>query len=204
VYRSIRFNTLLYYALKKISVEVRIMEFKEVIQTRKSIRSFTDQVVEENKIEYVLECARQAPSWANKQCWRFIVVKDKETIGKLAKTSVINHWLKTVPCIIIACADPTESGSRNEMDYFLVDVAIAFEHLILAATDVGLGTCWIGGFDEHSIKELLEIPKRIKIVGITPLGYASINRGIGDRVNKLFTRGTTRKSLAEIVHYERW
>ena len=75
----------------------------------------------------------------NKQCWRFIVIQNKETIEQIAKTSLINRWLKTAPVLIVACADPTESGSNMILiEYYMVDVSIAFEHLILAATDVGI------------------------------------------------------------------
>ncbi len=180
------------------------MEFRDVIEQRRSIRSFTSQPVDDATLTYILECAQKAPSWANKQCWRFIVIRNKETINQIAKTNVINHWLKTAPCLIIACGDPTESGSRNDMQYYLVDVAIAFEHLILAAADIGLGTCWIGGFDEQKIKHLLEIPKRIKVVAFTPVGYPSEKPSVRENMIKFFARSTTRKSLAEVVHYEKW
>jgi len=79
------------------------MEFSDVIKSRTSIRNYIDKEVEEEKIKYVLECARWAPSWVNKQCWRFIVVRDKETIKALSKTSIINRWLKTAPVVIVSC-----------------------------------------------------------------------------------------------------
>ncbi|MEM0467403.1 MAG: nitroreductase family protein [Candidatus Thermoplasmatota archaeon] len=180
------------------------MEFRDVIEQRKSIRSFSDQPVDEATLTYILECAQKAPSWANKQCWRFIVIRNKEIIQQVAKTSVVNHWVKTAPCLIIACGDPTESGLHNDMQYFLVDVAIAFEHLILAATDVGLGSCWIGGFDEQKIKDLLEIPKRIRVVAFSPIGYPSAKPSLREKAIKVLARTTARKSLAEIVHYEKW
>lgn len=140
----------------------------------------------------------------NKQCWRFIVIKNKETIEKIAKTSLINRWLKTAPLIIIACADPTESGTHNNIDYYTVDVSIAFEHLILAATDAGLGACWLGDFNEEKIKETLEIPKRIRVVALTPLGYPADKKGIIATTVKIITNREKRKSLDEIVHYEHW
>jgi nitroreductase len=140
----------------------------------------------------------------NKQCWRFIVIKNKETIEKIAKTSLINRWLKTAPLIIIACADPTESGTHNNIDYYTVDVSIAFEHLILAATDAGLGACWLGDFNEEKIKETLEIPKRIRVVALTPLGYPADKKGIIATTVKIITNREKRKSLDEIVHYEYW
>ena len=180
------------------------MEFSDVIKSRTSVRDYSDKEVEDEKITYVLECARLAPSWINKQCWRFIVIKNKETIALIAKTSLINRWLKTAPVLVIACADPTVSGTYNNIEYFTVDVSIALEHLILAATDVGLGTCWIAGFQEEKVKELLEIPKRIRIVALTPLGYPVGTKGIAETITKTLLKAKKRKTLDEIVHHEHW
>ena len=180
------------------------MQFKDVIINRKSIRDYQKTTIEPEKIEYILDCARRAPSWANTQCWRFIVIKDPATIQALSKVSLINRWLKQAPCIIIACADTTISGNKNNIDYYTVDVAIAFEHLILAATDQGLGTCWIGGFNEKKIKELLGIPPRVKVVAMTPLGYPTEKTSNSDKLKKTLIRSTKRKSLAELVHNEKW
>lgn len=180
------------------------MEFADVIKSRSSVRRYTEKEVEDEKITYVLDCARLAPSWENKQCWRFVVIKNKETITALSKTSLINNWLKTAPVIIVACADPTESWTHNEIDYYIVDIAIALEHLILAATDAGLGTCWIVDFNELKVKELLEIPKRIRIIAFTPLGYPADIKKITDSILRIFVKQGKRKSLDEIVHNERW
>lgn len=180
------------------------MQFSDVIKSRTSIRNYISKEVEDEKIKYILECARWAPSWVNKQCWRFIVVRNKETIKALSKTSIINRWLKTAPVIIVACGDPESSGVHNDIEYYAVDVAIAMENLILAATDVGLGTCWIGSFDEKKVKEILGIPNRIKVVTLTPLGYPAEKKGIIGTITKIFTRSTKRKGLDEIVRYEKW
>ena len=180
------------------------MEFIDVIKSRRSIRDYSDRNVEDDKIEYVLECARLAPSWMNKQCWRFVVVREREGIEALAKASIINRWLRKVPVILVACADPLSSSKKNDMEYFEVDVAIAMEHIILAATDLGLGSCWIGGFDEKKVKKTLEIPPRIRVVALTPLGYSVQNEGILEKGRKIIARSTKRKSLREIVRYEKW
>ena len=180
------------------------MEFYNVITKRKSTRSFQSRNVEEEKIAFLLECARQAPSWANKQCWRFIVVTDPDTIRALARTSLINRWLKHAPCITVACGDPNESGVNSNIAYFTVDISIAFEHLILAATDVGLGSCWIGRFDEQKVKEILFIPPRIRVVGMTPIGYPMDQVTLREKTVKKVIRSTSRKQLKEIVHYEKW
>jgi len=180
------------------------MEFEGVIKTRASIRDYLDKPVEDEKINFVLECARLAPSWANRQCWHFIVVKDKKSIEDLSKTSIINRWLKGVPVIIVACGDPQKSGSRNGIDYFIVDVSIALENLVLGATSAGLGTCWIAGFDEKKVKEILLIPEAIRVVALTPLGYPSEKNRFVGKLIKFVTQGKKRKSLDKIVHENKW
>src|SRR5512137_2353416 len=105
------------------------MEFSDVIKFRTSARDYSDKAVEDNKITYILECARFAPTWMNKQSVRFIVIKNKETISLIAKTSLINRWLKTAPVLIIACADPTVNDTQKNMEYSIIDASIALEHL---------------------------------------------------------------------------
>jgi len=184
------------------------LEFFEVIQKRKSYRNFSSQPVEQDKIYKVLDAARLAPSWQNRQCWRFVVVQDKENIKKIGQlrpfTYNINFFLRNVPVIIVACANPKDSGHRHGIDYYLVDTAIAMEHLVLAATDLGLATCWIGAFDEQMIKDVLEIPDDIRIVALTPLGYAAEKPNIIDKVSKIVAKGRTRKNLEEIAYFEHW
>jgi len=180
------------------------MEFKEVIRKRHSVRSYTTNPVDDTCICQLLDDAHLAPSWMNKQCWHFIVIRDADIKNELAKTGVINRWLKQAPVIIIACADPHESGNKNGMDYYLVDVAIAMDHLVLSATNLGLGTCWIGDFKEEKIKSLCDIPPRIKVVALTPLGYPSKENTIRDYSRKIIVRSTKRKSLQEIVHWDHW
>ena len=113
-----------------------IMEFMDVVATRKSVRSYADKPVEEEKLVKVFEAVRLAPSWANKQCCKYIVVKDKTKIKELA--GGLNGWLKEAPIIVVACADPKDSGDRNGINYYLVDVGISMQQLVLAATDVAL------------------------------------------------------------------
>lgn len=180
------------------------MEFESVIKSRESIRNYSDKKVEDEKIDFMLECTRLAPSWANKQCWQFVVIKDKKTIEKLSKTSLINRWLKNVPVIIVACGDPKQSGFRNDMHYFLVDVSIALEHLVLAARDKGLGTCWIGAFDEKKVKEILKIPENIRVVAFTPVGYPKGKKGFGGKLRKIVVKGKKRKSLDKMIHNNKW
>ncbi len=178
------------------------MEFMDVVAARKSVRSYADKEVEEEKLTKILEAARMAPSWANRQCWSYIVVKEKAKIEELAGR-LINSWLKKAPVIVVACGNPKKSGSQNGMDYYLVDVAISMEHLILAATDLGLGTCWIGAFNEAKVKQILEIPENIKVVALTPIGYPA-DEGRGSKMLKRIIGSSNRKPMEEIVHHNKW
>ena len=123
------------------------MEFMNVVAARKSVRSYVDKPVEEEKLSKVLEAARLAPSWANRQCCNYIVVKDKTKIQELA--GGFNGWLKQAPVIVVACADPKGSGAHDGMNYYLVDVGVYLQQLVLAATDVELGTCGLGSPSCH-------------------------------------------------------
>ncbi len=183
-------------------LEVQKMEFMDVVAARKSVRSYADKPVEEEKLTKILEAARLAPSWANKQCCKYIVVKDKTKIDALSSTFI--SWMKQAPVVLVACADPKDSGSRNGMDYYLVDVGISTQQAVLAATDLGLGTCWIGGFDEGKIKRALSIPENIKVVALTPLGYPVDKEGFGAKMIKVLAGTGKRKPLEETVHREKW
>jgi len=180
------------------------MNVDEVIRQRKSIRSFQQKPVPDEVLESLVDTAHQGPSWMNKQCWHFIIVKETITIQEIARAGIINRWLKQAPALIIACADPHLSGTREGLPYFLVDTAIAMDHLILSATEKGLGTCWIGSFDEKKMKSLLGIPPRIRIVAFTPVGYPKEKESLGDRFRSGVVRSTKRKSLSEILHWNQW
>jgi nitroreductase len=177
------------------------MDFKDVVGNRKSIRSYSNQIVEEEKLTGILEAARIAPSWANKQCCNYIVVKDKAKIEALA--GMFFSWIKEAPIMLAACADPKESGVRNGMDYYLVDVGISMQQLVLAATSEGLGTCWIGAFDEAKVKKVLEVPENIKVVALTPVGYPA-EESTKIKIGKKLIGAGKRRSLEEMVHKEKW
>jgi len=149
------------------------MEFMEVISKRRSIRKYKADPVSKDDIDYILESARLAPSWANSQCWKFIVVTDQDVKNEIAKAG--NNWIARAPIIIVACADPTKPGTKGDQPYYMLDIGIAMEHLILAAADKGLGTCWIGAFDENMVKKVLGVPDRMRVVASTPLGYPDEN-----------------------------
>lgn len=160
-----------------------------------------DKPVEEEKLTEILEAARLAPSWANKQGCNYVVVKNKATIKELAWD--FNSWISEAPILLAACIDPKDSGSHNDMDYYLVDAAISMEHVVLAAANVGLGTCWIAGFDEAKTKRMLGIPGSVRVVALTPLGYPA---PISERSKTVreFVKASKRKPLEAIVHKEKW
>jgi nitroreductase len=177
------------------------MEFMDVITSRKSVRAFLGKAVEEEKLMKILEAARLAPSWGNKQGRKYVVVKNKATINEIALG--FTSWLSEVPVLLAACIDPKDSGSHNNMDYYLVDVGISTQQLVLAATNLGLGTCWVSGFDEAKVKKVLEIPANVRVVALIPLGYPA---PISERSKEIqeFVRSSKRKPLEEMVHREKW
>ena len=173
------------------------MNLLEIIQQRRSLRTYLDKPVEQTKLDYILEGARLAPSWKNLQCWRFIVVKDlKLRTGITAAFTEGNPGRKAIvqaPVVIVLCALPNESEVWEDKDFTMLDAGLAMEHLILAATELGLGTCWQGMFTEETVKGVLDIPEGIRVVAMTPLGYPAEER-----------RPRPRKELNEIVFYEGW
>ncbi|OPX59737.1 MAG: malonic semialdehyde reductase [Methanobacterium sp. PtaB.Bin024] len=169
------------------------MEFEDLIQERYSVRSYQSRPVEDEKLEAVLDAARLAPTAANKQPFRLIVVK---TEGKKDQMKRIYHgdWFSEAPLVICACSVKSESWTRRDgRNYVDVDVTIAMDHLILQATELGLGTCWIAAFDAEAAREILKIPEGVEPLLFTPLGYPADE--IGPK---------SRKELDELVHYEEW
>lgn len=170
------------------------MEFMDLVKKRRSIRRYLPTPISDQDLKDILKAARLAPSWSNRQCWRYIIVTDQIIKNKLAEAGRACKWINKAPVIIVACADPKASGHKPGMDYFMLDIGISFEHLILAATNLGLGTCWIGGFDEKMAKEALGVPSEIRVVAYTALGYPDEKKG------EIFDR----KPLRDICFYERY
>jgi len=169
----------------------------KVISDRRSIRKYKDAPVELEKIKQVLNAARLAPSWKNMQCWRFLVLTDPARRACLLEAFPDDNpgkrAIATAPCVIVVCADPSESGVENGIEYFIADTAIAFEHLCLAAQGLGLGTCWMGWYNEAAIKSALDIPQQIRVIGMTPLGYPDQE-----------PRPRPRKEVSQIAFFENW
>ena len=173
------------------------MDIFQVFRDRRSIRKYQDRPVEADKLEQVLEAARLAPSWKNLQCWRFLIIDDSEKKKALFKAFPEGNpgtkALATAPIVIVVCADPSASGVENGIEYYVADTAIAFEHLCLAAYALGLGTCWMGWFDEAAVRKSLDIPTSFRVLGVTPLGYPDQE-----------PKARPRKELAEIAFYNQW
>jgi nitroreductase len=173
------------------------MELFQTIRERRSIRKYQATPVEDEKLRQILDAARLAPSWKNMQCWRFLVISEGAKKARLAAAFPEDNpgykALLQAPLIIVVCADPAESGVENGIDYFVADAAIAFTHLCLAAQALGLGTCWMGWYDEARLKVAAGVPENFRVVGVTPLGYPDQE-----------PKARPRKELHEIAYLEEW
>ena len=169
------------------------MEFRELIKRRYSVRAYKPDMVEEDKLGQVLGAARLAPTAANRQPIRLVVI---HTAGREAELRRIydRGWFVQAPLIICACGIPAQSWVRCDgKNYNDVDVAIAMDHLVLAAADLGLGTCWVAAFNPPAAREVLGLPGDVEPIAFTPLGYPADQ-----------PRPKERKALSELVRYERW
>ncbi|MGD2175716.1 MAG: nitroreductase family protein [Candidatus Brocadiaceae bacterium] len=147
------------------------MEVFEAIKRRRSVRSYRDTDVEQEKLEQVLEAGRLAPSASNRQEWRFVVVRDAELRRQLIDAANGQQFVGQAPVVIVACAAEHDHLMPCGHPSFLVDVAIAIDHMTLAARELGLGTCWIGAFDPAEVRRILGIPDTVEVVELLPLGY---------------------------------
>ena len=168
------------------------MDLMQAIRARRSIREYLDRPVEEEKLLAVLEAGRLAPSARNMQDWKFIVVKDAATRRRLAEAARDQQFVGQAPVVIAACGTSDLVMTCGQPAY-AIDVAIALDHMTLAAASLDLGTCWIGAFYEDQVKAILGVPPEIRVVALLPLGYP---------VEEPAAR--PRKNLDEIVAREHW
>ncbi|MBH1940824.1 nitroreductase family protein [Mobilitalea sibirica] len=169
------------------------MTFLDLAKKRYSVRKYMDKEIEKEKIMDILEAGRYAPSAVNFQPLHFIVITDSEIKKKIYETYP-RPWFQTAPVIIIACGDHSKSWKRKDnKDHCDIDVAIAIDHMTLAATDLGLGTCWICAFDAKLCHELLDLPEHLEVVALLPLGYPEEEEHNKEKV---------RQSLEDIVSWE--
>ena len=171
------------------------MDVFETIKRRRSIRAFKNIDVPKETIEKLIDAARWAPSAGNIQPWEFIIVRNPEIKRKLAEAALNQTFIEEAPVVIVVCADCERSsrgyGSRGATLYCIQDTAAAIQNIHLAATALGLGTCWIGAFREEPVKKLLKIPDGVRPVAIIPVGYPAEQPS-----------PRPRRPLNEIVHYE--
>ncbi|MEO0083574.1 MAG: nitroreductase family protein [candidate division WOR-3 bacterium] len=169
------------------------MEFYDVIKQRCSVRAYKPTPIDDNVLERILEAGRLAPSAKNIQPWKFIVVKDPKIKQELVVACRNQEFIAQAPIVICAVALEKIAWGRmgGYWSSYPVDVAIALEHIILAATNEGLGTCWIGAYDESAVKKILNIPDDVKVIALTPLGYPAQE-----------TSPRPRKPLSEITSFD--
>jgi nitroreductase len=167
------------------------MELKDVIKKRESVRAYMDKPIPEDKLRNVLEAARLAPSGSNRQDMRLVVVRDAKKRKALTRAANNQRFVGEAPVVIAAVSTNPERVMSCGVPSHPVDLAIAVDHITLAAVDEGLGTCWIGLFSQEQVKNILGIPDKYKVVALLPLGFPKKEGGI-----------KSRKSLDDIVCYE--
>jgi nitroreductase len=167
------------------------MDVFDAITKRKSIRKYHKTQIEDEKLNKILESARIAPSAANRQEWKFIVVKNQKIRDKLVGAANGQTFIGQAPITIVACSTESEKVMPCGQYAYTVDLSIAVSFMVLEATELGLGTCWLGAYDEIAVKNILEIPEDIRVVAMLTMGYS--DNGYVD---------TPRKAIDEIVCYE--
>jgi nitroreductase len=169
------------------------MEFQELIRQRYSVRAYKSEPVDRAKLDRVLEAAILAPTAANRQPFRLLVIKTAGRVQELRRVYRA-EWFTQAPLVICACGLPEEGWTRSDgKGYTDVDVAIVMDHLILAAANERLGTCWIGAFDAEAASEVLGLPEGVEPIALTPLGYADDS-----------PRPKRRRLMEELVKHDRW
>ncbi len=169
------------------------MDVLEAIQKRISVRAYQDKAIPEEKLRVILEAARLAPSARNSQDYQLIVVKDEKIRKELAADDISEPFIDTAPVVIVAVALKPEYIMPGGIPAHPVDIAIAIDHITLVAVKEGLGSCWIGGFKQEKVREILAIPDKYKVVVLLSLGYPAEDPG-----------RKARKPLREITSYDRF
>jgi len=169
------------------------MEFKSLIQHRYSVREYKPDPIDPVVLQQVLEAARLAPTAANRQPFRLIVIHTEDKHEEL-NCNYARDWFVNAPIVICACGIPEQGWVREDgKSYIDVDIAIVMDHLSLAAAELGLGTCWIASFDVGAVREILNIPENVEPLIFMTLGYPADE--IGEK---------ERKPLSELINYDLW
>jgi nitroreductase len=172
------------------------MEFDEVIKKRRSIRKYQAKKVELSKISQIIDAARLAPSSGNLQNWSFVVVEKQDKKNELAVAALQQFWMQN-PTLIIVCSRlgniRKHYQTRGEMLYSIQNCAAAIENMLLKAAELGLGSCWVGAFDENAAKRILKIPDEIRVQAIVTVGYSAEKN-----------EAPPRYRLGDLTHFEQW
>ena len=169
------------------------MNVMDAIKARRSIRSYQDKPVESDKLQQILEAARLAPSASNRQDWKFVVVQDPATRQALVSACHNQKFVGQAPVVIAACSTNPARTMASGQSAAAVDLAIAVDHMTLAAVELGLGTCWIGAFDAPAVAGLLGIPSDAAVVHVLPLGYPADSPA-----------AHRAKNASEVICHESW
>ena len=179
------------------------MDLMKIIKERRSIRKYKPDQISDDDLKTLLDSARWAPSWANTQCWEFIVVQDsgikKRLSATLSPRNPATSAITEVPIIIVACAHLKKSGyfkgkpGTDKGDWFMFDVALALQNLVLMAHTLGLGTVHVGFFDAQEVARIIELPEEMAAVEMVPVGYPAAE-----------AKAPPRKELEEIVSYNKF
>ena len=169
------------------------MDVFEAIKKRRSIRSYEDKPIEEDKLKKVLEAGRLAPSAANRQEWKFVIVKDRFLKKKIAAAANKQNFISQAGAIIVGCGTECFNVMTCGQYAYTVDVSIAMTQMSLQAVEEGLGTCWIGAFKEDEVKKILNLPDEVRVVELMTLGYPAY-----------VPEPTLRKKLDEVISYDGW
>lgn len=173
------------------------MEFYNVIKTRRSVRRFLKKTVPDDVLKRVLEAARIAPSGNNRQPWRFVIVKDEQRKKRIARACYEQDFVAQAPVVIVCCSIKCTSGYEPWKDEAgRRDTVIATDHMILAARNEGLGTCWVGAFYEKPIKKIINAPADVNVVMVVPIGYPASKSA--------FREASGRKRLKDICFHEEY
>ncbi|MFW6071773.1 MAG: nitroreductase family protein [Candidatus Bipolaricaulota bacterium] len=168
------------------------MEVKEAILKRRSVRSYKERKVRREKLEKIMESVRMAPSASNRQDWKFVLTDDPEKRERLYEVARRQSFVREAPVVIAGVSTDPENYMSCEVEAGTVDLSIALDHLALRAAEEGLGTCWIGAFDQDEAKKILNIPDRYKVIALMTLGYPK---------KPLKKKDKPRKVLEEIISY---
>ena len=169
------------------------MDFQELIRVRRSLRGYKSDPIGEDVLYRVLGAGRIAPTAANLQPFHLVVVTDAEVRARM-KEVYARDWFYTAPVIVVGCVEPSKAWQRADgFNAAEIDLGIVMDHIILAATEEGLATCWVCNFDEAKTREILGIPPEIRVIAMTPLGFPNAA-----------PRPFARKRLEDLVHKEHW